>query len=156
MLTSFGDKDTKKIWEGERVKALSTELQEMARRKLRMLNNSQDLNDLLIPPANRLEKLKGNLKDFYSIRINNQWRIIFKWNNGNAEEVSIIDYPLNRNTMKKLKNIHPGEILLEEFLIPLEISAYPTFERYRHSSNTSFGDCERKQTYYRRHCTTVG
>jgi proteic killer suppression protein len=92
MLTSFGDKDTKKIWEGERVKALSTELQEMARRKLRMLNNSQDLNDLLIPPANRLEKLKGNLKDFYSIRINNQWRIIFKWNNGNAEEVSIIDY----------------------------------------------------------------
>jgi proteic killer suppression protein len=92
MLTSFGDKDTKKIWEGERVKALSTELQEMARRKLRMLNNSQDLNDLLIPPANRLEKLKGDLKNFYSIRINNQWRIIFKWNNGNAEEVSIIDY----------------------------------------------------------------
>ena len=92
MLTSFGDKDTKKIWEGERVKALSTELQEMARRKLRMLNNSQDLNDLLIPPANRLEKLKGDLKNFYSIRINNQWHIIFKWNNGNAEEVSIIDY----------------------------------------------------------------
>jgi proteic killer suppression protein len=92
MLKSFGDKDTKKIWEGERVKALSTELQEMARRKLRMLNNSQDLNDLLIPPANRLEKLKGDLKNFYSIRINNQWRIIFKWNNGNAEEVSIIDY----------------------------------------------------------------
>jgi proteic killer suppression protein len=92
MLTSFGDKDTKKIWEGERVKALSTELQEMARRKLRMLNNSQDLNDLLIPPANRLEKLKGDLKNFYSIRINNQWRIIFKWNNGNAEKVSIIDY----------------------------------------------------------------
>ena len=92
MLTSFGDKDTKKIWEGERVKGFSTEIQETARRKLRMLNNSQDLNDLLIPPSNRLEKLKGNFKEFYSIRINNQWRIIFKWNNGNAEEVQIIDY----------------------------------------------------------------
>jgi len=92
MLTSFGDKDTKKIWEGERVKGLSTEIQEMARRKLRMLNNSQDLADLQIPPSNRLEKLKGNYKEFYSIRINNQWRIIFKWNNGNAEQVEIIDY----------------------------------------------------------------
>jgi len=59
---------------------------------LRMLNNSVDVNDLMIPPSNRLEKLKGNLKNYYSIRINNQWRIIFKWNNGNASEVSIIDY----------------------------------------------------------------
>ncbi len=92
MLTSFGDKGTKKIWEGERVKGFSTEIQETARRKLRMLNNSQDLNDLLIPPSNRLEKLKGNLKEFHSIRINNQWRIVFKWKNGNAEEVQIIDY----------------------------------------------------------------
>lgn len=92
MLSSFGDKDTKKIWEGERVKGFSTGIQETARRKLRMLNNSQDLTDLLIPPSNRLEKLKGNFKEFYSIRINDQWRIIFKWNNGNAEEVKIIDY----------------------------------------------------------------
>jgi proteic killer suppression protein len=92
MLISFGNKDTKKILEGERVKGFSTEIQEVSRRKLRMLNNSQDINDLMIPPSNRLEKLKGNLKDFYSIRINNQWRIIFKWNNGNAEEVEIIDY----------------------------------------------------------------
>ena len=92
MLTSFGDKDTKNIWGGERVKGFSTEIQETARRKLRMLNNSQDLNDLLIPPSNRLEKLKGNLKEIYSIRINNQWRIVFKWKNGNAEEVEIIDY----------------------------------------------------------------
>lgn len=92
MIISLGDKETKKIWEGERVKGFSTEIQEIARRKLRMLNNSQDLNDLMIPPSNRLEKLKGNLKDFYSIRINNQWRIIFKWNNGNAEQVEIIDY----------------------------------------------------------------
>jgi proteic killer suppression protein len=92
MIISFGDKDTKKIWEGERVKGFSTDIQEIARRKLRMLNNSLDLNDLMVPPSNRLEKLKGNLKAFYSIRVNNQWRIIFKWNNGNAEQVEIIDY----------------------------------------------------------------
>jgi proteic killer suppression protein len=92
MLVSFGNKETKKIWEGERVKGVSNEIQEMARRKLRMLNNSQDINDLMIPPSNKLEKLKGNLKDFYSIGINSQWRIIFKWNSGNAQEVEIIDY----------------------------------------------------------------
>ncbi len=92
MITSFGNKDTKKIWEGERIKGLPPEMQETARRKLRMLNNSQDLNDLVIPPSNRLEKLKGNIKPFYSIRINNQWRIIFKWNNGHVQEVEIIDY----------------------------------------------------------------
>jgi proteic killer suppression protein len=92
MLTSFGNKDTQKIWEGERVKGLPTEVQEIARRKLRMLNNSQNLTDLMIPPSNRLEKLKGTLKNFYSIRVNDQWRIIFKWNNGNANEVELIDY----------------------------------------------------------------
>ena len=92
MIVSFGSKDTKKIWEGERVKGFSTELQEIGRRKLRMLNNSQNIKDLQIPPSNRLEKLKGNLKAYHSIRINDQWRIIFKWNNGNASDVEIIDY----------------------------------------------------------------
>ncbi|HEX7413079.1 MAG TPA: type II toxin-antitoxin system RelE/ParE family toxin [Bacteroidia bacterium] len=92
MIISFGNKNTKKIWEGERIKGLSTDLQEIGRRKLRMLNNSQNLIDLQIPPSNKLEKLKGKLKEFYSIRINNQWRIIFKWNNGNALDVEIIDY----------------------------------------------------------------
>jgi proteic killer suppression protein len=92
MIISFGDKDTHKIWEGERVKVFSTDIQEITRRKLRMLNSSQDINDLMVPPSNRLEKLKGKLKEFYSIRVNSQWRIIFKWNNGNAELVEIIDY----------------------------------------------------------------
>jgi proteic killer suppression protein len=92
MILSFGNKDTNKIWNGERVKGLAGDLQEIARRKLRMLNNVQNLTDLQIPPSNRLEKLKGNLKDFYSIRINSQWRIIFKWDGGNASEVEIIDY----------------------------------------------------------------
>ena len=92
MIISFGDKNTEKIWNGMAVKKPSIEIQEIGRRKLRMLHNSIDINDLKIPPSNRLEKLKGNLKDFYSIRINNQWRIVFKWENNNAFDVEIIDY----------------------------------------------------------------
>ena len=92
MIVSFGSKETKKIWEGIRVKKLPIDIQNIGRRKLRMLNNSIDLNDLRIPPSNRLEKLTGNLRKFYSIRINKQWRIIFIWERGNAIEVEIIDY----------------------------------------------------------------
>jgi len=92
MIISFGNKETEKIWNGIVSKKLPQEIQEVARRKLRMVNNSIDINDLRIPPANRLEKLKGDLKEFYSIRINNQWRIVFKWENGNAFEVQIVDY----------------------------------------------------------------
>jgi len=92
MISSFGDKETNKIWNGERIKGFSTEIQEIGRRKLRMLNNSQNLTDLKVPPSNRLEKLKGDLKEFYSIRINDQYRIVFKWKNGNAEDVKIVDY----------------------------------------------------------------
>jgi len=92
MILSFGDKTTQKIWDGEWVRGFSTDIQETARRKLRMLNNSFDIKDLMIPPSNKLEKLKGNLKDFYSIRVNNQWRIIFRWENGNAFKVELTDY----------------------------------------------------------------
>ena len=92
MIVSFGSKDTEKIWQGDQVKGLPSEFQEAARRKLRMINNSLNINDLRIPPANRLEKLKGKHKEFYSMRINDQWRIIFKWSNGNASEVEILDY----------------------------------------------------------------
>lgn len=92
MIQSFGSKETEKIWNGIRVKKMPLEIQSVGRRKLRMLNNSQDVKDLRIPPSNILEKLSGDLKDFYSIRINTQWRIIFTWNNGNANEVKITDY----------------------------------------------------------------
>jgi proteic killer suppression protein len=92
MIQSFGSKETEKIWNGIRVKKMPLEIQSVGRRKLRMLNNSQDVKDLKIPPSNRLEKLSGDLKNFYSIRINKQWRIIFTWNNGNANEVKITDY----------------------------------------------------------------
>ena len=92
MIISFGLKETEKIWLGERVGKLPNDIQEIGRRKLRMLNNSQSVVDLRVPPSNRLEKLSGKLKEFYSIRINDQWRIIFRWANNNASEVEITDY----------------------------------------------------------------
>jgi len=92
MILSFGDKDTESIWNGIRVKNLPIDIQNVGRRKLRMLNNSQTILDLRIPPSNRLEKLSGKLSDFYSIRINDQWRIIFEWNDGQSENVKIVDY----------------------------------------------------------------
>lgn len=92
MLRSFGSKETEKIWNGVRSSKIPPEVQKVGRRKLRMVNNSIDLNDLRIPPSNRLEKLRGKLKEYYSIRINDQWRIIFKWQAGHAFEVEIVDY----------------------------------------------------------------
>lgn len=92
MILSFGSKDTEKIWNGIRVKKIPVKIQNVGRRKLRMLNNSQNIRDLQIPPSNRLEKLIGKLKDCHSIRINKQWRIIFKWEQGNAKDVTITDY----------------------------------------------------------------
>ena len=92
MINSFADRETEKIWKGEKSKVLPTEIQQVARRKLRMINNAQSINDFRIPPANRLKKLKGELSDFYSIRINDQWRIIFYWQSNNAENVQISDY----------------------------------------------------------------
>ena len=92
MIKEFGEKESEKIWSGIVSKRIPIEIQNVARRKLRMINNSNDINDLRIPPANRLEKLKGNLSNYYSIRINNQWRIIFIWENNDAYDVKIIDY----------------------------------------------------------------
>lgn len=89
MIISFGSKESEQIWNGIRVKKMPVEIQNIGRRKLRMLNNSQDISDLQIPPSNRLEKLTGKLNEFYSIRINKQWRIIFNWEKGNASEVEI-------------------------------------------------------------------
>ena len=92
MMLSFGSKQTEQIWLGEQATNLPLEVQKIGRRKLRMIHNSQNIADLRIPPANRLEKLAGNLKAFYSIRINDQWRIIFQWSAGQATEVEIVDY----------------------------------------------------------------
>jgi len=92
MIKSFAEKETEKVWHGEFSTKLPSSIQIVARRKLRMINNSQDLNDLRIPPANHLEKLSGKYKGYFSIRINQQWRITFQWKNGNAFDVNIVDY----------------------------------------------------------------
>jgi toxin HigB-1 len=92
MILTFGDKETELIWSGIRVKNMPVEIQVIGRRKLRMLNNSQTIIDLRIPPSNRFEKLSGNFEGYYSIRINNQWRIIFQWIEGQSEQVKILDY----------------------------------------------------------------
>jgi proteic killer suppression protein len=92
MIISFGSKDTELIWNGFVSRKLPNNIQALARRKLRMIHNSMNINDLRVPPANHLEKLKGNLSGYYSIRINKQWRIIFKFKNGNAFNVEITDY----------------------------------------------------------------
>jgi proteic killer suppression protein len=92
MIKSFKSKETEKVWNGIRSTKLPAEIQNTARRKLRMLNNSIDINDLKIPPSNRLEKLSGSLQKYHSIRINDQWRIIFLWRQGHAFDVQIVDY----------------------------------------------------------------
>lgn len=92
MIISFGSKETEKIWNGVRLKKIPLEIQKIGRRKLRMLNNSQHLLDLKIPPSNRLEKLTGKLNEYHSIRINDQWRIVFIWKINNSHEVTILDY----------------------------------------------------------------
>jgi proteic killer suppression protein len=92
MIRAFADKQAEKIWHGTPSRRLPTNIQQVARRKLRMLNNAATLDDLRVPPANRLEALKGNRKGQHSMRINNQWRICFKWKNGDALEVEIVDY----------------------------------------------------------------
>jgi proteic killer suppression protein len=92
MIRGFRDRETERIWRGEVSLKLPRDIQRVARRKLRMLNNAQSVADLRIPPANRLEALKGNRKGQYSIRINDQWRICFIWNRGDASNVEIADY----------------------------------------------------------------
>lgn len=92
MIRNFADKEAEAIWRGSHSRRLPTNIQAVARRKLRMLNNAGGLNDLRIPPANFLEALKGDRKGSYSIRINDQWRICFRWSDRDAHDVEIVDY----------------------------------------------------------------
>jgi proteic killer suppression protein len=91
MIRSFGDASTEALFRDEIVRQLRG-IARPAKRKLEALNAASRLEDLMVPPGNRLEKLKGTLKDFYSIRINDQWRVLFKWIDGEAHEVRILDY----------------------------------------------------------------
>ena len=92
MIKSFADRDTERLFKRERVKRFGPDIQRVALRKLRMLDAAERIEDLRIPPANRLEKLKGDRAGQYSIRINRQWRICFVWRGGDAFEVEIVDY----------------------------------------------------------------
>jgi len=92
MITTFHDDETRKIWEGMFSKKLPEQIQAVARRKLRMLNNAKGIEDLRIPPNNRLEALQGDRKGQWSIRINDQWRVCFIWDMGHAKRVEICDY----------------------------------------------------------------
>jgi proteic killer suppression protein len=92
VIKSFKDGESEKIYALERSRKLPPDIQQVALRKLRMVNNAKTINDLSIPPANRLEKLSGNRAGQYSIRINDQWRICFAWSDGDAIDVEITDY----------------------------------------------------------------
>ncbi len=92
MIKSFQGKETEKIWQGQRSRRLPQDIQQIARRKQRMLNNSRSLEYLRIPPTNRLERLRGDRAGQYSIRINEQWRVCFVWHRGDALDVEIVDY----------------------------------------------------------------
>jgi toxin HigB-1 len=92
MIRSFKDKEAEKIFNRALSRKLPNDLQRTALRKLRMLNRAMNLSDLRVPPANRLEKMKGDRSDQYSIRINDQWRICFKWSSSDAFDVEMVDY----------------------------------------------------------------
>lgn len=92
VIKSFKDSETEKIYNLTRSRKLVQDIQQIALRKLRMINNAKTINDLRVPPANRLEKLIGNRAGQYSIRINDQWRICFDWQEDNAYNVEIVDY----------------------------------------------------------------
>jgi proteic killer suppression protein len=92
MILSFRCKETEKLARGRYSRKLPADIQRIAARKLKMLNGAVELNDLRVPPANRLEALKGSRKGQHSIRINDQWRMCFRWHKGNASDVQIVDY----------------------------------------------------------------
>ena len=92
MIQGFADLETEKIWSGRRSRKLPTDIQAVALRKLRILNNARVLQDLRVPPGNRLEALRGNRVGQHSIRINDQWRICFVWKEGGPADVEIVDY----------------------------------------------------------------
>jgi len=91
MITDFHDEDTRKVWMVEFSRRLPNQIQDVARRKLRMLHNAQRIEDLRIPPNNRLEALKGKRVGQWSIRINDQWRVCFAWSDGQVSRVEICD-----------------------------------------------------------------
>ncbi|HYM17703.1 MAG TPA: HigA family addiction module antitoxin [Micropepsaceae bacterium] len=143
MIKSFADKRTAAVFSGYAVRGLPFD-QRRARAKLLAVDAANWIDDLRVPPGNRLEALRGDRAGQHSIRVNDQWRICFVWENGEAWDVEIADYHLRNETMsirredvdarrvdfsdvrsgRRLPSVHPGEILRDEFLKPLGISVY--------------------------------
>lgn len=92
MIRSFGNKDTERLWRRERVRSIDPRIHRVALRKLRQVGSAESLEDLRVPPGNRLEALKGDRGGQHSIRINDQWWICFVWTDAGPEEVQIVDY----------------------------------------------------------------
>lgn len=126
MLRSFGDKDTERIWRRERSRKLDQHAERAALRKLLVMDAAETLDDLRVPPGNRLEKLRGDRRGQHSARINQQWRICFRWTDAGPEDVEIVDYHRGGPPMPtpKMPPIHPGEILAEEYLAPLGVTQH--------------------------------
>jgi len=134
LIKTFADKNTKEFWDtGKSQRVPPANLRKASRKKLAMLNSAVRLEDLRIPPGNRLEELRHDRKGQHSIAINDQFRVCFVWRDGHAYDVGITDYheimSMEKNVSIKNENqagwaVHPGEILREEFLEPMNISAY--------------------------------
>jgi addiction module HigA family antidote len=125
MITSFRCRETERIFKGRFSATLPQAIQKVAARKLEIIDAARDQDDLRTPPGNRLEALSGDRQGQHSIRINEQWRFCFVWQDGNANDVEIVDYHYGGSMNgRDFPPVHPGEILLEEFLKPMNISQY--------------------------------
>jgi addiction module HigA family antidote len=132
MIKSFRCRKTERIFTGKFSATLPRAIQKAAARKLEIIDAARDLEDLKTPPGNRLEALSGDRRGQHSIRINEQWRVCFVWQDGNANDVEIVDYHQGgRMNGRDFPPVHPGEILLEEFLKPMGISQYRLAESIR-------------------------
>jgi addiction module HigA family antidote len=124
VIRSFASKETEKLFRGRFSAKLPQDVQRIAQRKLKQVNGAATLDFLRVPPGNRLEQLSGNRNGQWSIRINDQWRICFRWEEGNAHDVEITDEGDFVMVKRDLPPVHPGEILLEDFLKPMGITRY--------------------------------
>ena len=127
MIPSFGGKETERLWRREPIRSLDSRIVRTALRKLAILDAAVTLEDLRVPPGNRVEALRGDRRCQPSIRINDQWRICFVWTAARPEDVEIVDYHQGVSIVsvsEKLVPIHPGEVLQADFIEPLGITQH--------------------------------
>ncbi len=122
VIRSFADRNTERVWNREPIRSLDSRILRSAPRKLVVLDAATALDELRIPPGNRLEVLKGDRAGQHSIRVNDQWRVCFTWTGSGPQNVEIADYHQEVTDMDKLAPVHPGEVLMEDFIGPLGIT----------------------------------